>query len=325
MSDTALITLDMKQLSAAVTEQAIALRDNALEVSALIGKVDDAASNANAAAAQAELTKVIRMAETARKAAKEPVLELGKAIDGAMKQFVAGLEAEQWRVSKLIGDFHQLEEAKRKAAAEAARLEAERIERERRAEEMRILREQVAREAKERQEREEAERKVREAAAREQAEKDAAARAISEAKNAKERERLAGEQKERDAANARARELAEREAIELRRQQDLAAAKSHDELDAAQERASQMQAAVQAAPVAAPIRASGQRIVIDLTITVTNIWLLAKAHPTCVKIEPLMGEIKTLIKAGVKVAGVTATEASKSVVTTGRAQKAIEV
>ena len=325
MSDTALITLDMKSLSAAVTPQAVALRDTALETSALVGKVDDAATNANAAAAQAEITKVIRMAETARKAAKAPVLELGKAIDTAMEEFVAELKGEQMRVSRLIGDFHQLEEAKRKAREEAARLEAERIERERRAEEMRILREQVAREAKERQEREEAARKVAEAGRREQAEKEAAARAIQQAANAKERERLSKEQAERDAANALARELAEREAIELRRQQELAAAKSHDELDAAQERASQMQAAVQAAPLPEPVRASGQRIVKDWDVTVTDVWLLAKAHPTCVKIEPLVGEIKTLLKAGVKIAGITARETTKSVVATGRTPKAIEV
>jgi hypothetical protein len=325
VSDTALITLDIQKLSAAVTPQAVALKEAALEVAALIGKVDDAASNANAAAAQGELTKIIRMAEVARKAAKAPVLELGKAIDATMEAFTADLKQDEWRISKLVGDFHQLEEAKRKAAAEAARLEQERIEKLRRDEEMRILREQVAREAKERQEREEAERKVREAAAREQAEKDAGARAIQQAKNAAERERLAKEQAERDAQNARARELAEREAIELRRQQELAAAKTHDDLDAAQERASQMQAEVQAAPMPAPIRASGQRIAKDWDIQVTDIWLLARTHPTCVKIEPLLGEIKSLLKSGAKLSGITATEITKAGVTTGRILKAIEI
>ena len=46
----------------------------------------------------------------------------------------------------------------------------------------------------------------------------------------------------------------------------------------------------------------------DLEITVTNIWKLARSHPTCVTIEPRISEIKSLLKSGIKVAGVTSKE-----------------
>lgn len=49
----------------------------------------------------------------------------------------------------------------------------------------------------------------------------------------------------------------------------------------------------------------------DYDIVVTDIWLLAKAHPACVKIEPRIGEIKELVRNGVKVAGINATEVNK--------------
>lgn len=44
----------------------------------------------------------------------------------------------------------------------------------------------------------------------------------------------------------------------------------------------------------------------------TDVWLLAKSHPGCVKIEPRISEIKSLLNNGVKVAGVNAVRIQKS-------------
>lgn len=309
MSDQALIVRNDNSLTIAFTAAAEAIKEDALSVAALIGKVTNATENDAASAAQQKLSTIRRTVEKARKEAKAPVLAFEDQIDSAAKSFVAEIADEEKRIGALIGDFFSLEEARKRAAAEAARLEAEKIERDRRAEEQRIFREQAEKQAALQRE---ADEKLRVT----NAARDAAEKAIREAKS--EKARL-----EAEALAAKHREQAEREAIELKRQQELATAQSHAQLDAAQERASNAQAAVFTAPMA-PTRAQGQTVKADLDITVTDIWALARAHPGMVNIEPRLSEIKAAIRSGAKVAGVTYKEIFKSQ-TLGRAQKAIEV
>jgi len=57
---------------------------------------------------------------------------------------------------------------------------------------------------------------------------------------------------------------------------------------------------------------------------VTDVWLLAKSHPGCVKIEPRISEIKSLLNNGVKVAGVNAVRIQKSGVRL-KAVKTVEI
>lgn len=127
--------------------------------------------------------------------------------------------------------------------------------------------------------------------------------------------------KERAAQQARNEELAK---IERERAAAIAQAKSHEAVDAIQQhfdREAQLMPSPQMAP-----RVEGQVVKNDWDIQVTNIWDLARAHPSCVKMEPRLSEIKELLKAGVKVAGVTATPIVKSTVrANGRATQAIEV
>lgn len=310
MSDQALIALDQKNLVVTFTQAAEAIKTDALSASALVARVASAEENSVANEALQKLSSLRRVVEKGRQEAKAPIIRFGKNIDAQAEAFVAEVAKEEGRVSKLIGDFFQLEEAKRKAAEQAARLEAERIERLRREEEMRILRVQAEREA--------AARREQEALAAKQRQEEAEAqRKIREASNAKAREAAEREAKIR-------REAAEREAIELKRQQDLATAATHEALDAANERASNAQAAIASVPIVAPVRAEGQRVRADWEITITDVWLLARAHGTCVKIEPLIGEIKSLLNAGVKVAGVSAKEVFKAG-TRSTNQKAIDV
>lgn len=120
----ALILRNDATLSIEFTTQAARIKEEALTVSAAVGKVTDSIENANAVEAQKSLAQVIKLVEQARKAAKDPVLAFGKKIDEQAKAFVQELTDEQWRISRLVGDFQQLEAKKAQAAA---RLEQERL------------------------------------------------------------------------------------------------------------------------------------------------------------------------------------------------------
>ena len=130
MSEQALIQRNDAALTVSYTAEAIALKDSALALSGVVGKVTNADENQAAVSAQSEIHKVRTLAEKARKAAKEPVLEYGKRIDAAAKSFVAELDEEMLRVSKLIGDFQALEQQKARAAEQLRVQELANIERE---------------------------------------------------------------------------------------------------------------------------------------------------------------------------------------------------
>lgn len=137
--------------------------------------------------------------------------------------------------------------------------------------------------------------------------------------------RLVGDYQALELAKTRAAEAARnRELTELERQraEELAKASSHEEIDAIQEQYNQ--AAADLPGPAAPQREAGQVVTQDWEITVQDIWLLARAHPACVKIEPRLSAIKELLKLGVKVSGVNATPIVKASVRT-RQHQVIEV
>jgi hypothetical protein len=286
MSDQAVIIRDDARLAVSFSQEALALKERALEVGALIGRVTDAMEQNAAVAAQTELQKILALAEKARKAVKAPIIDYGRKIDAAAEKFTDELKAEMLRISRLVADYQQLEAARVRAAEQARLAEAAKLEAERRAAELAAFRE--AELQKQRLDAEAAE----------------LARNQAEAKNAEDRARC---------------EVAR---LELERQQALAQAASHEQLDRINEQHAQ---AVADLPVAAPVRAEGQRVREEWAITVTDIWLLAKAHPVCVKIEPRLSEIKQLLDAGVKVAGVTAKREIKAGVTGGRLRPAIDV
>lgn len=288
MSEQSLIVRDDAKLAVSFSREAIILKDRALEIGALIGRVTNAMEQNAAVEAQTELQKIIGQAEKARKAVKAPVIEYGRSIDAAAEGFTAELKAEMLRISKLVSDFQQLELAKARAAEEARRLEAEKIERERQAELRRI----AEAEAERRAQLVEAER--------------AAQRLAAEAKNKKEREE------------------AERQRLELERQRAAAEAQSHEQFDAVQASFNAQQAAL-SAQVHEPIRAEGQRVVTDWDVVVNDIHKLYRAHANCVELKPRISEIKNLLKMGVQVQGVTATPVVKAGVRLGKPAAAIDV
>lgn len=266
------------------TAEAEAMRDAAIQAGYLIGTVSNAEQNDRAAAAQGELRRVMKLVEDSRETVKRPILEAGRALDAAVKAFRADLASEELRIAKAIGDFQALELAKARAAEQVRQAELRALESARFAEEAKIR---------------EQETKIR--------------------------EQLAGQkraaQQTADAANsAEARAKAEAEVTELRRQQELAAAKSHSDLEAAQERHAQ---AVQMVPTVEPARAAGQRIKEDWDIVVTDVRALARAHPACVKLTPINSEIRNLLDAGFQVRGVTASKVVKAGVTARKQPEAI--
>lgn len=103
---------------------------------------------------------------------------------------------------------------------------------------------------------------------------------------------------------------------EIARQQAIGQAPDLEALDAIQEKFNTASAAL---PVVEMHRAEGQRVTENWEIQVSDIWMLARAHPSCVKMEPLVSEIKKLLDLGVKVHGVTATKKVCSTTTTRRA------
>lgn len=124
--------------------------------------------------------------------------------------------------------------------------------------------------------------------------------------------------KQRAAEAAQRRELEE---IERRKQAELSKAESHEQLETIQARYSEEAAAV---PSRTPVKAASQIVKEEWEIEITDAWLLARAHPACVDIQPRIREIKALLDAGVKVAGICAKKVVKSTVRLGRESALIE-
>lgn len=135
MSDSqALIVRNDAALSVSFSESAEALKESALCKGALVGRVTCAEEQQAAVDAQKEVAVVLKLAEDAREAAKRPVLEYGRRIDGAAAIFVQELKDERIRLAKLVGDFQTLEEAKIRAARNAENERLAQLERDRQAE-----------------------------------------------------------------------------------------------------------------------------------------------------------------------------------------------
>lgn len=123
---------------------------------------------------------------------------------------------------------------------------------------------------------------------------------------------LVGDFQEQEKAKARSLEAArlrDLEENERKRQLELAKAKTQEEADSIHQLFNERSSAL---PISQAARAEGQRVTEDWEITVTDAWLLARSHPSCVDITPRIGEIKSLLRAKVGVKGIIATPVTKS-------------
>ena len=125
---------------------------------------------------------------------------------------------------------------------------------------------------------------------------------------------------EQRVAAARAAENERLLRIEREREAAIAVAKTTEEVDKIQEKAcARIQAEAPPIEQITAAKAAGQRVQKDWKIEVTDIHKLYRFHPNCVKLEPLLGEIKALAKAGVQVQGARCWEELSSGVRSGRA------
>ena len=125
--------------------------------------------------------------------------------------------------------------------------------------------------------------------------------------------RIVADYQQLELAKRRAAEAArnlELDSLERAKQEELAKATSLEEHQAIREEYDQRAEVLPS--VMPPTRAAGQVIREDWDIHVTDIWALARAHPSCVKIEPRLSEIKYVLNSGGKVTGVTATRIVKA-------------
>ncbi len=238
MSDQALILVDQSGGKVEFMPTAAEMKATALELSGIIGKVGNADENSQAVTAQIEIRRILKLVEAARAEAKRPLIDMGKLIEDGTKTFIADLKAEEWRLSKLVGDYQQVLQAQARAAqiAEAARLQG----------------------------------------------------------------------------------------IEDARQAELAKCQTHEQLDAVNEKHDTI--AQQSTPEPRPIpKAEGQVVTNDVEFEVFDVALLAKAHWNLVTVEPKRGEIKTLLKNGIKLAGVRSWPVTKASVRVPAGPKAIDV
>lgn len=110
-----------------IAPEAFALRERALTKAANITEVTSHDESYIAGHRIKEMAALRNLVERSRKAVKEPVLEVGRRIDQAAKDFLADLNAEEGRIKQLIeGHAYRLaeerriaDEAERRAAAEA--------------------------------------------------------------------------------------------------------------------------------------------------------------------------------------------------------------
>lgn len=130
LQPSALILLDHAGQSAAATDAARQLIDEAMAVGALIGAVRTPEENADAAKAQLALKSVRKQIESAYRAAKDPLVKLGRACDQTFQALVLEIDREDGRIGQLAGAF-ALAERRRVAAenelakAQMAKLETE--------------------------------------------------------------------------------------------------------------------------------------------------------------------------------------------------------
>lgn len=130
MSDNLITLPDIYDSSIEIVAEAFALKADALKAAANVESVEDGFEATQAATAMEQLKELEKGIEAARKGAKEPVLSLGRKIDGIAKDFLEDVSKERGRLSRLLGTFQAAErEKKRQAEAEARKKEREEMER----------------------------------------------------------------------------------------------------------------------------------------------------------------------------------------------------
>lgn len=117
-----------------IAESARRVVSEALERSALIGKVTTPDENECASRSQGELSAIIRQIDKAKLEATKPLRDFVDSINAAAKGLSAELRDESIRLARLTGDYIAAEQAKARAVESARIADLTLLERERNAE-----------------------------------------------------------------------------------------------------------------------------------------------------------------------------------------------
>jgi hypothetical protein len=273
-TDTINITgLDLVRPSA--SELALATRDEILVRLRAGTAIPSPESAVRAAELLREAKGFCGLIESHRKAAKAPVLDIGRAIDGLALTLTSDMEVEVNRVGQLLAAF---QEGERRREEDARRRAAE--------EQARILREQQEREAKARAEADAAGRARREAEAN-------AAREAAELEAKAARARSAERQAELNAQASAKREAAAAAYLrDLQAREDAAARLAKEQAEAA----AAIAATNTAVSLAAAHKIEGMALRHEMKFEVTDIHALFEALPGMVILSPNTAAIKAHLK-----------------------------
>lgn len=128
-----IVIFERSDLDVSATQLAREMIDAAISDSALIGRVSNPADNEQAAAAQKQLSTLVRAIDKARLDATKRFRDATAECNRKAADLAGPLNQELTRISALIGDFHALELARQKAAEKALREELDKIESEKNA------------------------------------------------------------------------------------------------------------------------------------------------------------------------------------------------
>jgi hypothetical protein len=135
----ALAITGIDQFGVAVTQEALAFQEEALALAFGVFQVTNEEEQGKAVTVAGVLKTLAKACEKSRAEVKAPVLNAGRMIDTAAREYLAPLETEVRRLESLAARFVREKQAElerqRRAAEEAARAEALKAEQARRAEE----------------------------------------------------------------------------------------------------------------------------------------------------------------------------------------------
>jgi hypothetical protein len=130
VSASLVITPNLGDTAVTIVEQARVQRDELLHQAVLVTTITDRIDADDALTVAKSLKAYVDTIESQRTAAKAPVLELSRKIDGLAKELTSDASKQYDRISRALGTFEaeerrKAEDARRAAEAEAARIKAE--------------------------------------------------------------------------------------------------------------------------------------------------------------------------------------------------------
>lgn len=133
MSDVSLLIRDDAALSVFVPAASVGMKLEALASAALVVSVANEIQQQFAVDALKEVASLLQATEACRKQIKGPIIDFGRLIDDAAKDYSGALQAEKLRLQKLIADYQALVAARAKAEEAERNEQLSKLEKEREA------------------------------------------------------------------------------------------------------------------------------------------------------------------------------------------------